>query len=754
MNNRPIQRIFLMLVVLAIGIFLLYGWKSWQDARTAAFAELRHIDRLVAQTTRTALTQHEASLRLLGEELLRAGTLDRPDYGQAIIERFARVDRGMAGYGLARPDGQLVLVSGIPLGVPLLNLAENAETRASFEESLRSEHLTLGRPYAMPQLQRWVIPLRVPLRDADGRIKAVMASGLHIDGGGMPWNQPSVPNYISVSLIRSDGYIQFQYPVRTTYEEVYGKPRATDLLPQLQHLGYAGSLDAPDPLSGSPDLITFTALPEYGIYSLASSPQEEVLGRWMEDMSIPLLMLFALLITSMIVQRSMLKSQQAYEERLLYQAKHDTLTGLPNRSLVIDRLRQSIDEAMHLRRKVAVMFLDLDNFKNVNDRFGHDFGDELLREVARRLATCVAPGDTIARVGGDEFLIILPAIPTYSVAEKVASRVLQSLRDPIQLRSRSIRITTSIGIATAPDDGDKPAEILRKADLALYQIKDLGRNNYGFFTEALNQAVKRRLSIEEELRRALERNEFELHYQPQVDTSTGHVLGFEALLRWDNANLGGISPEEFIPIAEDMGLISAIDDFVLHTACHAAHALEKSLDGKPIRISVNISAREILEPAITERVRQTLEESGLPPQALVLEITETAVVSDFVRAATHIADLRKLGVNVSIDDFGTGYSSLAYLSRLRVTEIKVDRSFVRDMLIDEHDRALTHSIISMGKALGLYVVAEGVETNEQREQLQRFGCDVTQGYLISRPLPYEQLAGFLAGMTHGSPPPA
>jgi diguanylate cyclase (GGDEF)-like protein len=596
-------------------------------------------------------------------------------------------------------------------------------------------------------LEEWVIPQQVALRDAEGTARAVMVAANRIDGGRTSWGALSLPPGVRVSVVREDGYLQFRQPVFEAIEELYGRPDATPLVSLL-----LTSPDASGGLTvGDSDrwrLTAYTKLPEFALLTVADMPLLGVIGQWARGLIAPALLMPVMLGIGAIVYRSTSRSQEHYEAQLRYQAQHDTLTGLPNRAVVMDRLQQSIEEACFNRRQVAVLFFDLDGFKHINDRFGHDCGDEILKQVAELLRRCVAPGDTVARLGGDEFIIILPAIRTHGVADKVATRIFGALSDPLVVGHRQFQLATSIGIALVPDDGTEAGKILSKADRALYKVKDSGRNNYGFFTESLNREVERRLAVEDELRHALSRNELQVHFQPQcrgeVSDRNAEYWGVEALVRWTNQRLGQVSPTEFIPIAEDLAIIRDVDEWVLHTACAAIRGLN-ARNGLALRLSVNISAREILEGDIATRVKRALESSGLDATLLILELTETAVVSDFDRAANNVRSLRALGVGVYIDDFGTGYSSLAYLSRLHVTEIKVDRSFIRDLLVDEQDRALARSIISMGQALGLEVVAEGVETEAQRMELAALGCDLIQGFLISPPVLVLQLEQMLQG---------
>lgn len=743
-SRDPIRTLFLAVLVIVWLVFGLFALQTWSDVKEGGAAEIGYVNRLLTQSTRTTLAQQEQTLRILGQQLLFVMADRSPENGRAIIEDAAAADPGMAGFGLALPNGQLVLISGVPSDSELPNLRELDVSRDSFDAALDSDRLQLGRAYFMRNLDQWVIPVRVRLTDDSGAILGVMAAGYTITGGTTTWSNLALPSHVTLSIVREDGYLQFKHPSDGTLDTLYGEPYEPALMETIRAAGReSGQLVSTQFRDGIRRLVLYDQLPEYGLYTLAFAPYSSLIGHWFEHMTAAALLLVVVLAIGWTIFVITSRSQRRYEDRLVHQARHDDLTGLPNRNAIADRLDRALDASVHTGSMVATMFLDLDNFKHINDRYGHDLGDDLLRTVARRLCAQVAPGDIVARLGGDEFIIMLPAISSHVVAQRVAERILRGLEPPISFGSREARVSASIGIALAPSDGTTTADILRRADLALYKVKDEGRNNYGFYTDALNREVERRLSIEEELREALARRELTVHYQPQATAGTASIRGVEALVRWTNPRLGSVPPDEFIPIAEDIGMITAIDGFVLETACRELRSRRLGVD-EPLRLSVNMSMRNILSTGVVARVSDALRRTGFPADHVTLEMTETALVSDFERASGAVSALRALGVGVAIDDFGTGYSSLAYLSRLDVTEIKIDRQFVRDLFTDPHDAMLTRSIVNMGKALRLQVVAEGVESEEQRGELQRYGCDLLQGYLLSPPVPFEGLIELLS----------
>ncbi|MCB1889941.1 MAG: EAL domain-containing protein [Rhodocyclaceae bacterium] len=437
-----------------------------------------------------------------------------------------------------------------------------------------------------------------------------------------------------------------------------------------------------------------------------------------------------------------ISARKEAEARIHFLAHHDALTGLPNRILLQDRLGQALSIAARDDRQVAVMFLDLDRFKLVNDSLGHDVGDALLEEVARRLSAVLRQGETVARLGGDEFVIVLPGLHGTEAAALVATRALEALGEPLSVRNQSFHVTASVGISLYPRDGESVETLLRNADTAMYHAKELGRANFQFYTEGLNAIVTERVRMETDLRGGLERGEFVVHYQPQVDARSGRIVGAEALVRWMHPGQGMISPARFIPVAEDTGLIVPLGAFVLREACRQAARWHRQFD-EPMRMGVNLSARQFSSGEdLIQLVRDALADSGLPPDQLELEITESMLMERPDEATALLGRLSELGVRLAIDDFGTGYSSLSYLKRFAIDRLKVDQSFIQDLSDDPNDAAIVEAVISLARSLKLEVIAEGVETREHLDQLRAWGCFDVQGFLFSKPLPAAEFEVF------------
>lgn len=433
-----------------------------------------------------------------------------------------------------------------------------------------------------------------------------------------------------------------------------------------------------------------------------------------------------------------------FEDQLLHLAHYDRLTELPNRVLFQDRLIQTLAQAQRNDWIAGVMFLDLDRFKVVNDTLGHHIGDELLRGVSERLGECVRAGDTVGRLGGDEFAVILSDLSKTQDARLVAEKIMRAFDQPFRLEGREIFVTPSIGITLYPADATAPDELIKYADTAMYRAKELGRSNYQFYTADMNSRSLERLDLEYSLRRALERNEFLLHYQPKVEVKSGEMTGMEALVRWQRPGAGLVSPADFIPLLEETGLIVPVGEWVLRSACGQIKKWQAA-GLRPLPVAVNISARQMQNAGLLEMVRGVLAETGVDPGLLELEITESSLMHNTESAVTLLQALKDLGLRLSIDDFGTGYSSLSYLKRFPVDALKIDRSFVRDVNTDRDDAAISRAIITMAHQLDLKVIAEGVEDRMQQQFLVENGCDEAQGFLFSRPVNADAIAAMLHG---------
>ena len=430
------------------------------------------------------------------------------------------------------------------------------------------------------------------------------------------------------------------------------------------------------------------------------------------------------------------------EEHIHFLANHDALTSLPNRAMFNDVLNLAIQNARRYERNFAVLFIDLDRFKNINDTLGHDAGDKLLQEMGTRLTQTVRSSDVVARLGGDEFVVLVQEVAEPKQVAAVARKVLSALVQPMSIQGQECRVTASIGICTYPSEGHDEQSLMKNADIAMYRAKEDGKNNYKFYSEEINIHTFERLALETALRRGLERSEFFLHYQAKLDLNTERITGVEALVRWQHPDLGVVPPVQFIPLAEETGLIVPIGKWVLNTACVQNVAWQR--EGlPPLCMAVNLSARQFADEDLLKDIAEALEKSGMKPELLELELTESMVIQNAERAGRVLGEIKKMGARLAIDDFGVGYSSLTHLKRFPIDTLKVDRSFIRDLPQNAEDKALTEAIIAMGKSLNLTVVAEGVETLEQQTFLHDHACDEMQGFFFSKPIPSDQFAELL-----------
>jgi diguanylate cyclase (GGDEF)-like protein len=448
------------------------------------------------------------------------------------------------------------------------------------------------------------------------------------------------------------------------------------------------------------------------------------------------------LLEGVVAQVAQYLMRRRAEDNFKHLATHDPLTGLPNRLLFGERVSEAIARSERSQRGLAVLFVDLDRFKNINDTLGHGAGDAVLKACAERLGRSLRDTDLIARISGDEFAVLVEPCAQPAAAIAVARKILTAIERPLIIQGQEVVLTGSVGISIYHEDGRDAETLLKHSDIAMFKAKESGRNNYQFYSAQMNPHSLQRLGLEAALRRALDRNEFTLHYQPKFDLRSGDITGVEALLRWRHAELGMVSPAQFIPIAEETGLIEPIGAWVLKEACtQAKRWLDDGLQG--VKVAVNLSARQFRNQRLCRDIRKCLSESGADPRLLELELTESMVMQDPEMAATMLKELKWMGLGLSIDDFGTGYSSLAYLKRFPIDSVKVDRSFVKDIPGNAEDAAIVEAVLALAHSLRLRVVAEGVETEEQNEYLKKIGCDEMQGYFASKPLPTDDVTRFL-----------
>lgn len=1018
-HAHALRRLFMLFTVLMLGAYLAALLQNWQEALNDIRARLTHINSMLVQGVRSTMKTHELVLLGFGSELVAQGALNHPENGRKLIEQMKSIDPEFAGFGLAKPDGQLVLVSNVTNGVSLPNLAQLPESRDSFLQSIAKNHIQLGRPYFMKALESWVSPIRVPIHNTKREVIAVMTAGYYLEHGSAAWANMILPSNVETALLRDDGYLQHLYPrLHETMEQTYGVPVASETLNQVKALqSNSGFATMYLPRRDEYFYAAYERLDEYGLYAASFVPRRAVLALWLERAIGPTLLLFIYFFSSLWAYRRSDTQQQSAEnevakltdwqqtlldsaeysivstdengiivsfnvaaqrmlgyrpeeligkqtpdifhdpnevtrralelseelgrsvspgfevfvaksklgnaeerewtyirkdgthfpvrlsvtalhgrtseitgfmgiaadlteskraqtnlrdsnaryrtlfesagdsiflmegehfidcnpatlkmfgctreqiigeppyrfspefqpdgrsskekaldkiatafngeiptfewqhcrydgtpfdaevtlnvveigerphllatvrdvserkmaeERIHQLAFHDPLTRLPNRQLLLDRLQQSLASSTRSGRKGALLFIDLDNFKTLNDTLGHVMGDLLLQQAAERLNACVREGDTVARLGGDEFVVILEDLSEQTIeaaqqTEVVGEKILIALSQTYQLDTHSFRSSGSIGANVISGDQQEVEELLKQTDIAMYQAKKAGRNTLRFFDRKMQDIINARAALESELHKALEDQQFHLYFQIQVDSSR-RSLGAEALIRWIHPGRGIVPPAQFIPLAEETGLILPIGQWVLETACAQLKAWAINEMTRNLVLAVNISARQFHQPDFVAQVSAAIQLNSINPNLLKLELTESLLLEDTEDIVATMNALKATGVQLSLDDFGTGYSSLQYLKLLPLNQLKIDQSFVRDITTDSNDAAIVQTIIAMAELLGLDAIAEGVETEEQREFLELRGCHAYQGYVFGKPVPIEKFEELL-----------
>lgn len=624
--------------------------------------------------------------------------------------------------------------------------------RESFRRLLQSDTLSVGRPRQRPNTTEWTLEFGRRLNAADGGFAGVVLLAVDAAYFVSGYESSKLGKHGVLGLLGTDGVFRARRSGdsvsagdRVDYASVVSSAEAQD------RVGLASSAwDGVRRYTSARQLYDFPLAVVVGLSAeeqMAGAERNARIYLWRAfAASLVVVLVVAALggLSSQLARtrQRALDEQIAHAARVEYLAYHDGLTALPNRSLFSKLLNQGISQARRYDRRLAVLFLDLDRFKHINDTLGHEAGDELLKEVAKRLRNCVRESDTVARLGGDEFVVLLPELDVEKYAATVAQKILSAVARPFLLLGREFRVTASIGISTYPQDGPDEETLRKNADIAMYQAKSEGKNNFQFYSEKLNAYSLQRLTLESGLRHALERNEFRLHYQVKRDVRSDRVTGVEALLRWQHPDLGMVAPMQFIPVAEETGLIVPIGKWVLRSACQQ-HAAWRQRGLPRLSIAVNLTSRQFSDERLVDDLTAILADTGMDPNLLELEITESLLMRDVEKNLQMLKRLKDIGVRIAIDDFGIGYSLLSTLKQFPLDTVKIDRSFIRDVTSVPEDQALTEAIIAMGRSLGLTVVAQGVETAEQADYLRQNACDQFQGFYVSRPVPADQIAELL-----------
>lgn len=750
--KKNIWLIFYVLALTATLFFFIVSYFKWQNTYLKYQTSQENIVELMANATHSLFDTQERLMDILGVTL-------REDehylYNFQGIEKHVNSllqNPDVLAFGVTTPEGDFIYGSSHKDPTKIPNIANQPDSRDSFSEALSYETMVFGRTYFSPAVQKWAMPIRKTVRDEQGRPLFVMTTLFKLTSTfDRLINSVRHRQNLIVSIIRdSDLFQQYNSLGQNEYNLTYQTPfpkasmeRMFETIFDIYHL-------TPHDLKRDEPLVSFRYQDSQGVEYLTSIKYNKTYKLWIvvhtyvdtiiEDFLQTLALYFAVFITSgglfFFLFHLIAHAEEKRRNDLLYQATYDQLTTLPNRSY----LHQNIFNWTYKNAPVfSLFYIDMDHFKNINDSFGHQFGDYVLVEIAKRLKEILPVDADVIRYGGDEFVMMTHLCERQELIF-FATQLIDALSRPYDVQELHFNIGASIGIALYPDHGQSLDMLLRASDIALYESKKI-KNSAHIFANAMQEGFLKNVHIEQELRKAMAHHELFMVYQPQMDIK-GSVYGVEALIRWNSPNLGLVPPNDFIPLAEASGLMPKIGRFIVETVCLEIQALHQSLQ-HPFQVSINISVRQFMDAGFLEHLLQTIEQTQMRSLSITLEVTENLFIEDVHALLPLLEQIKAMGIQISMDDFGTGYSSLSMLRKLPIDELKIDKSFVDEMFEDDAAQKMVQNIIAIGKNFGMHIVAEGVETKEQKELLSAFGCDRFQGYYFAKPLPKEDLLKFL-----------
>ncbi|EPH6194798.1 bifunctional diguanylate cyclase/phosphodiesterase [Vibrio parahaemolyticus] len=748
--KKNIWTLYMMLLTVSIVTFSLFGYYHYQ-ATLDKYKDKQLLQlELFASSVESLLKGQESLLEVVGHQLVEQNSFTRTAAIQTrpMLDKLLNIHPAIIGFGLTNPNGDYISVSSNLILEKLHNLKQDPLTRETFLEALNSDRMVIGRTYFMEAQDSLVIPIRKAIPDKNGVVQAVMTAGFNMNTSSVFRNDIHANEHNRVSLIRNDGYLTFSSSEDTTIKD-YQKP-ADDLnkqalLDQIQQ-DYGWDTDQVKQLTRAinvvvdtqrlNELITLKYLPDYGLWAASSTDLGSIKRGFYSQFAFYCIVFLIVQAAFYALFRSIANNEHETKERLLYQACHDHLTRLPNR----EYLRSNIQRWMcGSSNPFTLMFIDIDNFKSVNDTHGHEFGDEVLKQISTRLNHFSGEGRLIVREASDEFIFIVNRTGEDTIKD-LASELIQTLSKPYNVSDNQFLLSCSIGIAFYPMHGDNLDALLLSADIAMYQAKKQ-RNAYSLFNQEMQASHLHKMKVEQRLRLAIEKQTLFMAYQPQLNIN-GEIYGVEALVRWEDEELGKVPPNEFVPVAESSGLMVRLGELIIEKSLEDMDLLTTHL-ATPIQMSINISVKQFLHTKFIERLMAAMDKYHLDCNRITLEITENLFIEDLEKFSPTCERLHALGFKISLDDFGTGYSSLSMLRTLPIDEVKIDKSFVDNIEHDKKALNMVKNIIAIGKNFEMKVLAEGVETQRQRDQLEACGCDLIQGYFYSKPLSFDQLVSFV-----------
>ena len=741
--SRLLRRLLAGFIVMGILLLGLFSYKSWQDETQDMRINLAIQAGFAAKSSQAVFDNIGISMAMLGQLLAKTDVATNPETARSALMEYKSNHPEILAVSLISPDGTMLLSTHVSSGEVLPDAWQDAAYLRAFLFDLTNTYAyNIGRNQYGMGINQWYFPLRHTVQESSGNPLFVIQAAISAEGAAMQWSDLPLFPESRVGLIRNDGYIQMLWPTKES-EQLFNKPWSGAVMQAIRSNPdmISGVYERKSAMGNSLRVGAYAHLANANMAAFVSVPKKLVMLRWWES-NYPILLSFLVYLGAIsAIAFKLTGMERQHTNDLLAQSRQDPLTGLPNRIAADEMLAREIARNRRDKRHFAILYLDLDKFKEINDKLGHASGDRLLERIARRIRKILREEDVLAHLGSDEFLVLL-SNSSADRASFVAQRIIELFSIPFQLSRQKIVISTSIGICLFPDNHNDCGTLLQDADTAMYEAKRQGRNCFVFYREELGERIRRRLQLKYDFSRALERQEFFLYYQPLVNLASGYIVGAEALVRWRDPQKGLRNPTEFIPFAEETGVILELGEWVLKTACREAQSwAEKGFD---LYIAVNLSTRQFQDPDLIAKVNHALADAGLPHSKLELEITESASMLNPEASIQVMNELKSLGIKLAIDDFGTGYSSLSYLKRIPANIIKIDRSFVNGVLNDQDDLAIVRAILSLGSSLEKRCLAEGIESAEQFETLNGLGCQFGQGYWMSEPIPASDFFNLLS----------